>query len=332
MPVLIYLDQNILSDLRGRKLEGAKNDNFKRLKDVILASNAQIIYSDITLSEINQIPRDDYKIEHIDLLAELSAKHLPSIGNIREESPHRIWSDYLQNELDNGASGITQVIQIQELFSRKLSGLKVEESFSSLRETLQRSLYLLLKDAPEQLNSVDIDTLDESEKRQLIGLKNWLPDLLAKIDHMPLLDIPEYQELGPKPFRASEQVHTLNVMGLSPDRVVKSIEAIFSIENSAFDWGEYFDGKAGNIAKAYSLMNWAGYYPDDFDKKHDRFRASNNDMQHAIKASICHFLISSDVAFRMKAIASYHYAGVETIVTSPEDFLMKYCTTESQNS
>lgn len=69
---LIYLDQNILSDFRSRKIK----ETDKLLKNFLLTTNIQIVYSNITLNEINQIPLDKYKFEHIEVLEELNAKYI----------------------------------------------------------------------------------------------------------------------------------------------------------------------------------------------------------------------------------------------------------------
>lgn len=58
MNKLIYLDQNILSDLKSRKLKETADNYFILFKNFLLESNIQVEYSHITLTEINQIPND----------------------------------------------------------------------------------------------------------------------------------------------------------------------------------------------------------------------------------------------------------------------------------
>ncbi|WP_205531082.1 hypothetical protein [Pectobacterium brasiliense] len=82
-----------------------------------------------------------------------------------------------------------------------------------------------------------------------------------------------------------------------------------------------------DVVRAYNLMNWAGYYADDFTKNKkgkDRFNASNKDMLHVAAALGTNFLISSDIKFRKKAMACFAYIDFKTIVCSPKEFIERY--------
>lgn len=141
---------------------------------------------------------------------------------------------------------------------------------------------------------------------------------LAGLDNLPL---------GTKPFREYSPIKELNISELPSSEVVFAIENILNDNTFKDLTNNSYNSKESKISRAYSLMNWAGYYPDDFEKikkNQDRFRASNNDMQHVAIASNTDFLISNDYAFRMKAIASYKYAEVNTIVCSSENFIEEY--------
>lgn len=141
---------------------------------------------------------------------------------------------------------------------------------------------------------------------------------LTGLDNLPL---------GTKPFREYSPIKELNISELPSSEVVFAIENILNDNTFKDLTNNSYNSKESKISRAYSLMNWAGYYPDDFEKikkNQDRFRASNNDMQHVAIASNTDFLISNDYAFRMKAIASYKYAEVNTIVCSSENFIEEY--------
>lgn len=330
MTFSLYFDQNVLSDLRARKLAETNDPCLNLFKQIILAVDIPVVYSTVTLDEINQIPRDNYKEEHIHLLEELRARYLtPMTKTLSEALPRTVWKNYLENIVDNESSGISRVTNSHEKILRKLSGLQIDETFEELGKELNDGLNDLITGALKNLQSLDINELDESTQEQIRMLKDGFPDLFGKIQHNQPLSIPDGQTLGPKPFLSLDKLQALDVKGLPSNIVVKSIQELFATENAQFDWGKiYGDSVTGKISIAYSLMNWAGYHPDDFDDlspKRDRFRASSNDMRHAIEASACTFLISSDNAFREKAIASYHYAGVGTTVCSPDEFLKKYC-------
>jgi hypothetical protein len=71
------------------------------------------------------------------------------------------------------------------------------------------------------------------------------------------------------------------------------------------------------------MLNWVGYYPDDFTKikkRSDRFIASQHDMMHAMFGRYADYLISGDNRFRKKASASFAYLKLQTTVVSPEEF------------
>lgn len=338
MNKLIYLDQNILSDLRSRKLKETADNYFVLFKNFLLKFNIQVVYSHITLAEINQISNDEYKKEHLDVLEELNAKYIePKNKKISDKKPSQIWIDYVEYlNIENDILGFKNLALTLDNLSRKSSGLPNNNSFEKIGESLEDSIKNL---SNKIINLLDIDidesNLKEEYKGNISQIKSYMEQMkkdlpillnkrlesinkLAKFDSIPL---------GPKPFREYEPIKSLNISELPSCEVVLAIEKICN-KNNEFNWRDSFEDSIENgISMAYTLMNWAGYYPDDFDKikkNTDRFRASNNDMQHAILASNTSFLISNDYAFCMKAIASYEYSGVNTIVCSVETFLEKY--------
>ena len=329
MDTFIYLDQNTISDLRDRKLKEINDRSLNTLKRVLLAPNIQVLYSHVHLTEINQIPIETYQIEHIDLLEQLDAKYIdPLTKAIDVRVPHQVWEGHLENEVQNREIGITEVMRVGELSSRKLSGLPIEDSFEDIWKNLRSSLKTLLDGCTAQLESVNFEELEEPLRSHFVSMKEQLPELMAKSQSLETLSVPDSQELGPMPFRKCSEIQKLNIMQLPSNEVVHSIEKVFNYENNKFDWRDYFEDTPENrISRAYSLMNWAGYYADDFNKvkkRKDRFRASNNDMQHAMMGFGATFLISNDNAFRMKAMACYEYVGAKTIVCSLQVFLQNH--------
>lgn len=270
------------------------------------------MYSHITLIEINQIPDNKFKLEHINVLEELDAKYLePKSKLLSDKKPTQIWADYIVYlNSENDSLELKNIALTIDNLSRKASGLPIKNSFEGIGENLEDSIKNLSQSIIDSINSLD---LNFNEK----NLKNL--NKLDKFDHLAL---------GPKPFREHPPIKNLNISELSSSEVVFAIENVFNEENTTTNWTNNFNDSIENkISRAYTLMNWAGYYPDDFDKikkNKDRFRASNNDIQHASIASNANFLISNDNAFRMKAIASYKYTGVNTIVCSSENFIEEY--------
>lgn len=336
---LIYLDQNILSDLRDRKLKEMNDKYMLVLKHVLLSSKIQVVYSHITLAEINQISNDVYKIEHIDLLEELGAKYIePRSKKLSHKAPSQVWTDYMENlDSSNDVFDFQNIALSVDNLSRKGAGLPIESSFKEIGNNLENDLQNLSKTIidllnidfneedlkePFKSNATQIKSLIEQMKKDLPRLLNNRPSIANKftrLDNLPL---------GPKPFREYKPIKDLNVSNLASSEVVLAIENVFNRENPTSSWrNNSNDTLEDKIAISYSLMNWAGYYPDDFDKikkNRDRFRASNNDMQHAVMASRATFLISNDNAFRMKAIASYEYASSGAIVCSAQSFLEEH--------
>ena len=327
----IYLDQNILSDLRARKLEESNDENLILLKKVLLSFNIQVVYSHITLVEINQITSDKYKLEHIDVLEELNAKYIePKSKKISDKKPSQVWINYIENiDSEDDILDTKSLALIFENLSRKLSGLPIESSLEEIGLSLEDSMKNISQICIEQLNIINENDFEEPFKSIIMQMKEQIPILLKSPQKFDIFSKLDNQPLGPKPFREYTPIKRLNISELPSSIVVSAIESVYNHDNT-FNWRASFDDSIENrITMAYSLMNWAGYYPDDFDKikkNHDRYRASNNDMQHAAIASRTTFLISNDNAFSMKAIASYEYAGIDTIVCSLYDFLEKYCT------
>lgn len=334
MNKLIYLDQNILSDLRVRKLKETADNYFVLFKNFLLKSNIQVVYSHITLAEINQIPNDKYRMEHLDVLKELNAKYIePKNKKLSDKKPSQIWIDYVKYlNSENNIIGIKSFEATIENLSRKLSGLSVEGSPEEIGLSLENSIKDFSKICVEQINSINENSFEEPLKSAIKQMKEKIPILLDSSRKFNSLSSLDGQPFGPKSFREYEPIKSLNISKLPSSEVVLAIEKICN-KNNEFNWRDSFEDSIENrISMAYSLMNWAGYYADDFDKikkNTDRFRASNNDMQHATFAAKATFLISNDYLFCMKAIACYEYSRVDTIVCSVQTFLEKYYELEN---
>lgn len=95
MSYLIYLDQNTLSNLRQRKIDEMKLDEYIKIKAALKSSEIITVYSYVTLQEISQIKNDEYKKEHIELLAELDAAYIePKSNQLTDIVPEKIWKSF----------------------------------------------------------------------------------------------------------------------------------------------------------------------------------------------------------------------------------------------
>ncbi len=330
MSFLIYLDQNTLSDLRQRRIEESQNEQFRLLKHVLKSEQIMVVYSHVTLDEILQISKAEYRQEHIDTLAELDAKYIePLPRTLSNQEPENVWYAHLENKQSNAALGITALMEVSQLSSRKISGLPIEESFSEINEKLKVNLGALISNCEAQLTSINVEKLDEPLKSYFVNMQSQLDELRVKSSSLQAPEIDSEQQLGPQQFRDMPDIKALEVKNLEAEDVVHAIEATFNLENSSFNLADYFeDTPQTAVARAYSLMNWAGYHADDFtrtQKGKDRFNASNNDMQHAVSALGASFLISDDINFLKKAKACFAYVDCSIIVCKPQEFIENHC-------
>lgn len=241
-----------------------------------------------------------------------------------------IWNNFLETEKQNELMGINKTIKANELTSRKLSGLPINNSFEELGNNLKETLQELFDNCEHNIKAIDLTGLDEVSCKQLEFFSSQITSLRTQCNEMKTINIEVEHPLGPRQFREWGKLRELGVLDLPSNKVISKLDALFQAENTDFKWTDYFENnKINNIARAYCLMNWAGYYADDFNKVKkgkDRFNASNNDMLHATMAYDFHFLISKDAAFYMKARACYEYIGANAVVINPHDFIVNYCT------
>jgi hypothetical protein len=330
MSTIIYLDQNILSDLRQKKIDSIAKKEFKLLKFALKSKHVTVVYSYVNLEEILQIEKIEYQQEHIEVLMELSAQYIePLTCQLKKTSPESIWNEYLGIIKSNNEMGIDSLMYINQLLSRKLSGLLVEESFDEINNMLKDRLTFLIAQCEAHIPLINSDGFTSLEEEQVIHLTEIIKEFRERIENLKALEINNEQALGPKPFRETIGVKSLNIENVEINHVVDVIERIFKQENCDFSLEQYFDSTVqSEVVRAYSLMNWAGYHADDFTKNRkskDRFNASNRDMQHVSSALGADFLISNDNKFRKKAMACFAYVGCKTMVCNSKDFIEKYC-------
>ncbi len=331
MDIFIYLDQNTLSDLRLRKIKETCDEELDIIRNILSTDNIHLVYSHVHLKETSQISVEQYRYEHIEMLDELRALYIKPMTN---ELDHRcateVWKDFLENEKQNESMGINKTIKASELTSKKLSGLPINNSFEELGNNLKETLHELFDNCEQHIKAIDLAGLDEVSSKQFEFLSSQLTSLRTQCNEMKTINIDGDQPLGPRPFRELGKLKELGILNLPSNEVIIKLDELFQAENSEYKWSDYFENNPqNNIARAYSLMNWAGYYADDFNKVKkgkDRFNASNNDMLHATMAYDFHFLISKDAAFCMKARACYEYIGANAVVINPHDFIVNYCT------
>jgi len=313
----VYLDQNVLSDMRERVFSESANEDLRALKTLCTPKDVEVLYTATHLREIQQIPHEKFRLEHLRLLNGLGAAYLTPVTNMLVRNhPKTVWGDFIENESKNSAAGIDSVMETQDLINRKLCGLPVDETFDDLNSRLRASLRSILEDSLAQIEGV---STTELEKDQIELVKIQISDQLSNLENLPGLDIPDDQELGPRPFRRLEKIKEIERCPAA--HVIALIEELYRESNPGFDWSNYIDDTPENkIAVCYSLLNWAGYCADDFTstkKGKDRFNASSNDLAHVQSGARCSLLISQDVAFLKKADAIYKHLNIGTLPLEP---------------
>lgn len=307
--------------MRERVLAKSHDEELRALKTLATGKSVEVLYTATHLREIQQIPHESYRQEHLDLLCGLGAAYLTPVTNMLVRGhPQNVWTNFLENDSQNAKSGTESIAEIQDLINRKLSGLPVEQTFSELNAMLHTDLQTILEDALGHLESTLTSDIGED---QLDSMKVQIESQLSQLKNMQGLDIPDDQELGPRPFRELDQIK--EVEELPAEKVIPSIEEFFRKENPDFHWSNYFnDTPENHIAVCYSLLNWAGYWADDFTsmkKGKDRFNASKNDLMHVQSGARCYLLVSNDVAFLKKADAIYKHLNIGTLPVKPGEAL-----------
>jgi len=328
MSTYIYLDQNVLSYLRPRKLDEQSDQQLEKLYSALIdkGKGLNVVYSATHLDEIRQINIPKYIDEHIDLLCSLNALYIePVTTQLNAKNPQIVWRDYLENEAKNRVNGHNEGGNILDLLSRKFAGLEVGQDFDDLHcmwvENINKAVaeikQMLEEGSPEQLAShqgQQMKQMYEELKKQAEGLKTF-----------SLCNIGNEQELGPRSVRSHDDVIELDLENREPHEVIPTIDELFSAQNGEFKWENYFDDTVHNqIARCYTLMNWVGYHADDFTKvkkRGDRFKASTNDLMHVRNSAGASFLVSNDDAFLKKARACYAHLNVSTSVLYVEEFV-----------
>lgn len=316
MSKFIYLDQNVLSDMRRRKRN--KDQDICELFGFIAEKRLKVLYSLTHLEEIYQIAKQEYRQEHIDLLCELDGAFIsPNGQGLDFRSPQEVWEEFLLNSKQEFDYEDPEEILMD--IGKKISGIDVGYSFEDIHNRLQKALLSIADD----IESEDLGT--ETERLKAKRMADLIREQTRNMDRIDIDD----SHLGADRFRSWLSQRGLTLEDLNAEDVIPAIKATIYQNQESVPFT--IDGQENDvrqeIIKCYTMMNWAGYHPDDFTstkKGKDRFRAASNDSQHVQEACTCHYLVSSDSAFIMKAGACYAYIGSDTLCLSPRD-LVQVC-------
>lgn len=330
MSKVVYLDQNVISDLRNRKI--LEMDKFKALKmnnlfDVLCSLDTKVIYSHVTLSEIYQINNAQYQQEHIDVLNCLQAVYIePLSGAYSQQSVERVWQDYIAIMQDNVVNGCDGIEFANRTLIQKLHGLDVSVTFEEIYANISYELNKAVQQEQAFLESFDFSKLEPEAQHQYLKRMSDLNILKLKVSSFQVLEVPKEIHPDPQVFRQLPEVKRLELETAPVEEVVKRLESFISSQRGGSVFIDSFPNtKQGIISRAYSLMNWAGYHADDFQKSKmqfgDRLKASLNDMFHVASAVSADVILTEDKGMLRKAPACYSYMEKSIRVCSVGNFL-----------
>lgn len=313
-----------------------KQEQLKSLKKILMRQDVDVIYSKITIDEIGQIldkAQDkgaEYFYEHYYVLEQLEAKFIdPSSKKLINEKASKVALQYLKGVRNSYNTPYPHFLNTLEEFSRKISGLPIEKSLSDIGKNMINTTNNITNDSISQINSLNENNYEEPIKSIITTMKKDIPKLIKESlpTTNPFVDI-ENITFGTKAFREHELTKRVKDSNPSPNELVIELKKRWKEENLFSNLNAFIKyPEESKIFYAYTLLNWLGYFADDFTKvkeNTDRFNASQNDMKHASYASMATFLISNDEKFREKTIVCYMFADVKTKVCSVETYLEKY--------
>jgi hypothetical protein len=331
MITTIYLDQNIISDLRERsilKMDSNKAHLMERLRERLESPEIKVVYSHVTLLEIFQISKVCYQTEHIEVLNSLKASYIePSMPDYSFLNAFEVWSGYLNIMQENVVGGLDDLESINRTLVQKVNGLNVDETFEEIYVKLNTELSKIVIKEQDFLKKFKFDELSSNEKCKYYSRKNDLTKLKSSIDKLKVIEIPLHIEPDPRFFREIPMIKKLQVERLHYSEAVKEIELVFcNTQGGSCFLSAFSKTEKGAVSKAYSLLNWAGYYADDFQKTNkvhgDRLNASINDLCHVVASINSDIILTEDKGLLRKAPACYAHIKKNVSALSIKDFLI----------
>ena len=307
----IYLDQNVLTELRINKLYTSDSKLIQLLK--LLTSNEYtIVYSHTTLLEIYNIGNKAYIDEHLETLRLLNAVYWNKLFTPNEHNVYVIYRNFVK--VHEGK--FSRVLYASnEKFIKRINGIDIgittKDSFNSmLGEAVSIPFsYLddkipILRKANRYFSKKAVDLTIN----YFSSISNELPDF------------------DPVTFRECIKIDT-------EIKLIEPEEAMFFIIKALCDYDPHFINifkfDKGNIETKieffFNFLNWIGYYSDKFQNDTNKkgfHAASMRDAAHAGTAWHFDYLLSDDYKFRQKAKACYAFVGSTTKVLSIDEFLL----------
>ncbi|MBU5615666.1 hypothetical protein KPY62_00825 [Psychrobacter sp. TAE2020] len=306
----IYLDQNVLTELRINKLY-ANDLKFVQLLKLLISKEYTIVYSRVTLSEIYNIGNKDYIEEHLKTLKLLNAIYLNSIFTLDEHDVTNIYENFVKS-YENKFS--KKIHFSAKNFIKKLNGINVgittKDSFNNmLSEAIDMPFSYLNERLPIMIRANKY--ISKKAAGFTIKYFSSISDELLDFD--------------PVKFRQYIKIDT-------EVKAIEAEQAMFVAIKALCDYDPHFinifqfneNNIETKIEFFFNFLNWIGYYPDKFQNDTNKkgfHAASMRDAAHAGTAWHFDYVISDDYNFRQKTRACYAYVGSKTKVLSIDEFL-----------
>ena len=319
----IYLDQNVLSDLRYRKLKANPISPFAYIYIRIKEQKCHLLYSDVHLKEIKQITKKEYIDEHIHLLHDTMAIHIDhELQKLDFVDPHTIWDNYNQkcnNSIEQSVNSVFTKLD------KKLSGVKVDETFKDLFTENAENAQAFNSEAKRILSSLKEEDFkdtgidfNEFQKNQYVLIKKQLKEQQKKITNsIEEINFDGFKSNNPDEAKQWFRKQNINFDEIPSNQILPKIMKLMK------GYTLSLDSTREKVRAYYKLLNLFGYHMDDYRslrKGKDRFNASQNDMEHVANGYHAGFFISNDGNLNKKAKAVYSYMNIPTRVLTPEEF------------
>ncbi|MDN5501017.1 MAG: hypothetical protein L0G80_13935 [Shewanella sp.] len=338
---LTYLDQNVLSILKGKDEEP--------LKDFI-KDKCQVVYSNETLKEIyrsemslgNQELGESFgAISYLKLLSDLDAVHIHPEFTLPEWKPTgRVVTNY-DHPIDVYISYCGSNCQTETpidsglLVNRKLYGDKSELTWAEVEAEMLKGFSQLLESTVQQC-------IDEGCRgAPLDAFTSSIPSLIdmhksitqKMIGNLQASD--EYLTNLAAQIRSKTDIDTVHLNNISSPNVVKKIwDAIKEselVQKSGLNIDALFNPlaqlnepalsfKFQQVNGVYMNLHLLGYWPDE-KVEASRYHAHASDMSHGTMASFADILISRDKKFLNKISATYEYLEINTKTINANDLI-----------
>ncbi|RUO37765.1 hypothetical protein CWE13_07415 [Aliidiomarina shirensis] len=335
---LIYLDQNVIDDLRKGKLS---------FEPSVFSKNYRAVYSDETLREISRAEEGGGNATgYLDVLEMLEAYHLKLQLNaqfaptgsaiIQYHTPSEAYNSFTQQR------DLDYLIEANLLISQKimggLPGLSVDDIAERMLEAFERNARSL----EESITNIEPLFPEVREEFPFLfesfgAMKAVSPeeykDILKQlVDSLKAnLKLNDKSQSALSRYRDELRLSPKYLNNLEPSQVVEQIWQLVSRDERVTESGitmyQFFGVDATNpiyterknfiseqVSSVYFHLNLAGYYPDKGLEQRRKFATSFSDMQHASLATHCNYLLSSDERLIKKAAAAYEFTGARTQV------------------